>query len=71
MIFAGEASLRTIEEFRKQHIPMVLVNNRLDLDELVCVAADHYGGAVQRRRISASGDIERSLCWPAGFLLGQ
>lgn len=47
VIFAGEASLRTIEEFRKQHIPMVLVNNRLDLDELVCVAADHYGGAVQ------------------------
>ena len=26
---------------------MVLVNNRLDMDGLLCVSADHYGGAVQ------------------------
>ena len=47
VIFAGEADARTIEEFRKQNIPVVLVNNRLDLDGLLCVSADHYGGAVQ------------------------
>ena len=47
VIFAGEADARTIEEFRKQNIPVVLVNNRLDLDGLLCVSTDHYGGAVQ------------------------
>lgn len=47
VIFAGEADMRTIEEFRKQNIPVVLVNNRLDMDGLLCVSADHYGGAVQ------------------------
>lgn len=47
VIFAGEADVRTIEEFRKQNIPVVLVNNRLDMDGLLCVSADHYGGAVQ------------------------
>lgn len=47
VIFAGEANARTIEEFRKQNIPVVLVNNRLDMDGLLCIAADHYGGAVQ------------------------
>lgn len=46
VIFAGEADARTIGEFRKQNIPVVLVNNRLDLDGLLCVSADHYGGAV-------------------------
>lgn len=47
VIFAGEADARTIGELRKQNIPVVLVNNRLDLEGLLCVSADHYGGAVQ------------------------
>ena len=47
VIFAGEADARTIGELRKQNIPVVLVNNRLDLKGLLCVSADHYGGAVQ------------------------
>ena len=45
--FAGEVDIRVIEEFRKQSIPVVLVNNYLDMDGLVCISADHYGGAVQ------------------------
>ena len=47
VLFAGEADPRIIGEFRKQNIPVVLVNNRLDMDGLLCVSADHYGGAVQ------------------------
>ena len=47
VIFAGEVDIRVIEEFRKQSIPVVLVNNYLDMDGLVCISADHYGGAVQ------------------------
>ena len=44
VIFAGEVDIRVIEEFRKQSIPVVLVNNYLDMDGLVCISADHYGG---------------------------
>ena len=45
--FSGEVDIRVIEEFRKQSIPVVSVNNYLDMDGLVCISADHYGGAVQ------------------------
>lgn len=46
VIFAGEADLQAIEAYRRQNIPVVLVNNRLDLEGLLCVSADHYHGAV-------------------------
>jgi hypothetical protein len=46
VIFAGEADLQAIEAYRSQNIPVVLVNNRLDLEGLLCVSADHYRGAV-------------------------
>ena len=38
VIFAGEVDIRVIEEFRKQSIPVVLVNNYLDMDGLVCIS---------------------------------
>lgn len=47
VIFAGQIDMRVIEGFRKQNIPVVLVNNRIEMDGLLCVSADHYSGAVQ------------------------
>ncbi len=46
VIFAGEADRRIIEEYRSQNIPVVLLNNRLELEGLPCVMADHFHGAV-------------------------
>ncbi len=46
VIFAGEADLEAIEAYRRQNIPVVLVNNRLDLEGLLCISADHCRGAV-------------------------
>ena len=46
VIFAGEATPSAIEEFRRQNIPVVLLNNQLDMEGLPCVTVDHFGGAV-------------------------
>ena len=67
VIFAGEVDIRVIEEFRKQSIPVVLVNNYLDMDGLVCISADHYAVLCRLRNIFASWDIVKSACCPAGF----
>ena len=37
----------SLKSFVNKSIPVVLVNNYLDMDGLVCISADHYGGAVQ------------------------
>lgn len=46
VIFAGEADQPLIEELMKQNIPVVLLNNTLELEGLPCVATAHYMGAV-------------------------
>lgn len=46
VIFAGEADRPMIEELMAQKIPVVLLNNYLEVDELPCVVADHFQGAV-------------------------
>lgn len=46
VIFAGEANALVIENFRKQGIPVVLLNNYLEMEGLLCVTADHFNGAV-------------------------
>lgn len=46
VIFAGEAAPSAIEEFRRQNIPVVLLNHRIDMERLLCVTADHFHGAV-------------------------
>lgn len=46
VIFAGQADFAAIEEFRRQNIPVVLLNNEMDMENLLCVTADHFSGAV-------------------------
>lgn len=46
VILVGEASPEVINELRKQNIPVVLVNNVLDMEGLLCITTSHYEGAV-------------------------
>ncbi|MCK9548652.1 MAG: LacI family transcriptional regulator [Sphaerochaeta sp.] len=47
VIICGKTEPRVIDEFRAQNIDVVLLNNVFDMDELVCITIDHYGGAVK------------------------
>lgn len=47
VIIAGQTSYNVIANFRAQNVPVVLVNNKIDLEDLVCVGSDDYGGTVQ------------------------
>jgi DNA-binding LacI/PurR family transcriptional regulator len=47
VIICGQTNESIIESFRSQEIPVVLLNNVYDLEDLVCVTLDHYGGAVK------------------------
>lgn len=47
VIICGQTEEKIIEGFRAQNIPVVLLNNVYDLEGLVCVTLDHYGGAVK------------------------
>lgn len=46
VIFVGEASPEVISQLRKQKIPVVLVNNVLEMEGLLCITTSHYEGAV-------------------------
>ena len=46
-LFCGQTDESIVEGFRAQNIPVVLLNNVFDLDNLVCVTLDHYGGAIK------------------------
>jgi len=46
VIFAGQTEDGAVEEFQRQNIPVVLLNNELDIEGLVCVIAEHFQGAV-------------------------
>lgn len=47
VIICGKTEQSVIEGFRAQNIPVVILNNVYDLEELVCVTVDHYGGTVR------------------------
>ncbi|MDY0289288.1 MAG: LacI family DNA-binding transcriptional regulator [Sphaerochaeta sp.] len=47
VIICGQTEERIIEGFRSQNIPVVLLNNVFDLENLVCVTVDHYGGTIK------------------------
>ena len=47
VIICGQTEVSIIEGFRSQNIPVVLLNNVYDLDDLVCVTLDHYGGTLR------------------------
>lgn len=46
VIFVGEASPAIIGRLREQKIPVVLLNNVLDMPDLLCITTSHYEGAV-------------------------
>lgn len=46
-IIAGQTDAATILSFRKQNIPVVILNNIVDMEGLLCVTAAHYEGAVR------------------------
>jgi len=46
VLFVGEANSRVIRQLREQKIPVVLLNNYLELEGLTCVTTSHYQGAV-------------------------
>lgn len=46
VIFVGEADPVVIGKLREQKIPVVLLNNCLDMENLLCITTSHYGGAV-------------------------
>ena len=46
VIFVGEANPVVIKKLREQHIPVVLLNNVLDMEGLLCITTSHYEGAM-------------------------
>ena len=46
VIFVGEADPEMIGKLREQKIPVVLLNNCLDMERLLCITTSHYEGAV-------------------------
>ena len=47
VILAGQTDTQAILSYRKQHIPLVLLNNHIDMEGLLCITANHFDGAVQ------------------------
>lgn len=47
VIIAGQTNTPAVLGFKKQGMQVVLLNNDLQIDDVVCIQADHYGGAVQ------------------------
>lgn len=50
VILAGHSDMQTVLDLQQQNMPVVLLNNALDLDHLLCVTTDQYGGAVLAMR---------------------
>lgn len=47
VILAGQTDLETVMELRRQAMQVVLLNSIVDLEDLLCITTDQYGGAVQ------------------------
>lgn len=45
VIICGQTDKKVIESFKSQNIPIVLLNNVYDMENLICITVDHYGGA--------------------------
>lgn len=46
VILAGHSDEKLVSDLRRQNMPVVLLNNALDMDDLTCITTDQYGGAV-------------------------
>lgn len=50
VILAGHSDEALVSDLRRQNMPVVLLNNELDMDELTCITTDQYGGAALAMR---------------------
>lgn len=46
VILAGHSDERLVSDLRRHNMSVVLLNNSLDMEDLICVTTDQYGGAV-------------------------
>ncbi len=67
VILAGESDRQLIDELLGLKIPVVLLNNHLDIEGLPCVVADHFQGPSWRHSILLTVGIAGLACWPGGF----
>lgn len=47
VIIASQTNPKVISTFRDRGIPVVLINNFIDMDKIYCVTSDDYGGVFQ------------------------
>jgi DNA-binding LacI/PurR family transcriptional regulator len=50
IILAGQSDAQMVMDLRRQNMPVVVLNNALDVDDLLCVTTDQYGGALLAMR---------------------
>lgn len=50
VILAGHSDERLVTDLRHQNMPVVLLNNELDMEDLTCITTDQYGGAALAMR---------------------
>jgi len=50
VILAGHSDEQLVCDLRRQNMPVVLLNNELDMDDLTCITTDQYGGAALAMR---------------------
>ena len=50
IILAGHSDEQLVSDLRRQDMPVVLLNNELDMDDLTCITTDQYGGAALAMR---------------------
>ena len=50
IILAGHSDEQLVSDLRRQNMPVVLLNNELDMDDLTCITTDQYGGAALAMR---------------------
>lgn len=46
VILAGHFDTDTIVDLQRQNLPVVLLNNLVEMDDLCCITTDQYGGSV-------------------------
>lgn len=50
VILAGQSDTATVMGLRRQNMPVVMLNNVVDIEDLLCVTTDQYGGAALAMR---------------------
>lgn len=50
VILAGQSDAQMVMDLRRQNMAVVVLNNALDVDNLLCVTTDQYGGAMLAMR---------------------